>query len=228
MCKVEGKTLLCGNLKFLEENDIKAEKADSISTIVYVAYDGKFSGTVEIDDKIKSGAKEAIAALKEGGIAQTIMLTGDSKERAEDIAAKVGIDKICASLLPDEKLKEAEKLQKDGKLLYVGDGINDAPVMISSDCGISMGSVGSDAAIEASDIVLVSDDLSLIPTGRKIAKRTRSIVMQNIAGSLIIKAVIMALDIAIPAFPLIVSVVADVGVMLLAVINAMRTALVKK
>ena len=129
--------------------------------------------------------------------------------------------------MPDDKLSEAEQLKAQGKLIYVGDGINDAPVMTAADCAVSMGTVGSDAAIEASDIVLVSDKISLIPKSRKIAKGTRRIVKQNIIASLIIKAVIMALDIAIPAFPLIISVVADVGVMLLAVLNAMRTSLIK-
>ncbi len=155
------------------------------------------------------------------------MLTGDSPERAETVAKSVGLDEYRASLLPDEKLTEAEKLKARGKLLYVGDGINDAPVMTSADCAVSMGKVGSDSAIEASDIVLVSDRLSLLPKGRKIAKGTRNIVKQNIVLSLLIKFAIMVCDIAIPAFPLIISVIADVGVMLLAVVNAMRTSLIK-
>jgi Cd2+/Zn2+-exporting ATPase len=138
-----------------------------------------------------------------------------------------GLDGCSAHLLPDEKLEEAIKLKERGKLIYVGDGINDAPVMTCADCAVSMGKVGSDAAIEASDIVLVSDNLALLPKGRRIAKGTRAIVMQNILGSLLIKVVIMALDIAIPGFPLIVSVVADVGTMLIAVLNAMRTGLLK-
>ena len=157
------------------------------------------------------------------------MLTGDSAERAEGVAREAGLDGFKAGLLPDEKLAEAEKLKEKGKLLYVGDGINDAPVMTCADCAVSMGKVGSDAAIEASDVVLVSDNLSLLPKGRRIAKGTRRIVMQNIAGSLLVKAVIMILSVAIPNFtlPLIASVIADVGVMLLAVLNSMRTALIK-
>lgn len=226
-CVCGGKILLCGNSKLLKENGVEFEEASGVSTVVYVAHDGKFVGAVEIDDSVKFGVAESIAWLKEGGIIRTVMLTGDTAARAKDIAKEAGIDEVKSSLLPDEKLEEANRLKNEGKLLYVGDGINDAPVMIAADCGISMGNVGSDAAIEASDIVLVSDNLSLIPKGRKIAKRTRGIVMQNIIGSLLVKAVIMALDIAIPAFPLIVSVVADVGVMLLAVLNSMRTALLK-
>ena len=226
-CVAEGKILLCGNARLLRENGISFEEKKSVSALVYVAFDGEYVGVAEIDDSVKFGVAEAVAELKEQGITRTVMLTGDSAERAEDIAKQAGLDGFEAGLLPDGKISAAEELKKDGKVLYVGDGINDAPVMIAADCGISMGSVGSDAAIEASDIVLVSDNLSLIPKGRKIAKRTRRIVMQNIIGSLFVKAVIMALDISLAGFPLIISVVADVGVMLLAVVNAMRTALIK-
>ncbi len=226
-CVCAGKQLLCGNALLLEEHGVQFDKKDSVSTLVYVAHGGEYIGVIEIDDKIKDGVKEALQALKSGGITRTVMLTGDSRERAAVIAAEAGIDEYSAALLPDGKLEEAEKLKSNGKLLYVGDGINDAPVMTSADCAVSMGTVGSDAAIEASDIVLVSDNISLLPRGRKIAKGTRAIVKQNIIASLVIKAVIMALDIAIPAFPLIISIAADVGVMLAAVVNAMRTSLIK-
>lgn len=226
-CLADGKILLCGNKKLLSENGVEFEETNSVSTLIYVALDGEYIGVIEIDDTIKPDVKGAIESLKDSGISRAVMLTGDSKERAKAVAESVGIDECKASLLPDEKLKEAEKLKESGTLLYVGDGINDAPVMTVADCAVSMGKVGSDAAIEASDIVLVSDSLPLLPKGRKIAKGTRSIVKQNIVVSLLIKLAIMACDIAIPAFPLIVSVVADVGVMLLAVLNAMRTSLIK-
>lgn len=226
-CLADGKILLCGNRKLLNENVVEFEEKSSVSTLIYVAFDGEYIGVIEIDDKIKPDVKGAIESLKNSGISRAVMLTGDSKERAKAVAESVGIDECKASLLPDEKLKEAEKLKESGTLLYVGDGINDAPVMTVANCAVSMGKVGSDAAIEASDIVLVSDSLPLLPKGRKIAKGTRSIVKQNIVVSLLIKLAIMACDIAIPAFPLIVSVVADVGVMLLAVLNAMRTSLIK-
>lgn len=226
-CTAEGKVLLCGNAKLLKEHGVKFEETESISTLVYVAHGGEYVGTIEIDDRIKPEVKDALQDLKKSGISRTVMLTGDSAERAETVAKAVGLDEYRASLLPDEKLTEAEKLKERGKLLYVGDGINDAPVMTSADCAVSMGKVGSDSAIEASDIVLVSDRLSLLPKGRKIAKGTRNIVKQNIVLSLLIKFAIMVCDIAIPAFPLIISVIADVGVMLLAVVNAMRTSLIK-
>ena len=226
-CIADGKELLCGNAKLLEEHGINVDKKESPSTLIYVALGGTYLGVIEIDDRVKEGVKEALKELKDGGISRTVMLTGDSAQRAEIIAREAGLDEYKAALLPDQKTEEAEKLKEGGKLLYVGDGINDAPVMTAADCAVSMGTVGSDAAIEASDIVLVSDKISLIPKGRKIAKGTRRIVKQNIIASLLIKVVIMALDIAIPAFPLIISVVADVGVMLVAVLNAMRTSLMK-
>lgn len=226
-CTCEGKTLLCGNAALLEQNGIVFDRPESSSTLVYVAFGGEYVGVIEIDDSIKEGVSQAVAELRGQGIRRTVMLTGDTSARAADIAAAAGIDEVRAGLLPDMKLEAAEELKREGKLIYVGDGINDAPVMIAADCGISMGGVGSDAAIEASDIVLVTDKLSLIPKGRKIAVSTRRIVLQNIIGSLAVKAVIMALDIAFPGFPLIASVAADVGVMLLAVVNSMRTALLK-
>jgi Cd2+/Zn2+-exporting ATPase len=155
------------------------------------------------------------------------MLTGDSEGRAQKVASSLALDSVQAGLLPDEKLDKAVELKKQGKLLYVGDGINDAPVMTVADCAVSMGKVGSDAAIEASDVVLVSDNLALLGKGKKIAKGTRRIVFENIIGSILVKVAIMVMDLAIPNFPLIVAVVGDVGVMLLAVLNALRTRLIK-
>ncbi|MBD5632594.1 MAG: cadmium-translocating P-type ATPase [Clostridia bacterium] len=226
-CLADGKVLLCGNAKLMRENGVEFEEKQSASTLVFVALGGEYVGVIEIDDKIKDGCPEAIAQLKKSGVTYTEMLTGDLPERAGAVAKAVGLDGYKAALLPDMKLEEAQALKKRGKLIYVGDGINDAPVMTAADCAVSMGKVGSDAAIEASDVVLVSDSLALLPKGRKIAKGTRAIVIQNIVGSLIVKVAIMALSIAITGFPLIVSVVADVGVMLLAVLNAMRTSLIK-
>lgn len=226
-CTVNGKSLLVGGARLLRENGVEFTEAESLSTVVYVAHGGKFIGYVEIDDALKSGAAESIAELKKSGVEYTEMLTGDLPARAEEIARQAGLDGVKAALLPDMKLQEAVELKKRGKLLYVGDGINDAPVMTAADCAVSMGKVGSDAAIEASDIVLVSDSLRLLPKARRIARGTRRIVVQNIVGSLLVKAAIMALSIAVPNFPLIVSVIADVGVMLVAVFNAMRINIMK-
>ena len=226
-CTVEGKQLLCGNAKLLKENGITFTPAKSASTLVYVAFNGEYSGVIEIDDSVKEGVKETMVWLKSQGVVYTEMLTGDLPERAAQVAQEAGLDGFKASLLPDEKLARAEELKKKGKLIYVGDGVNDAPVMTAADCAVSMGSVGSDAAIEASDVVIVSDNVSLLPKGRKIAKGTRRIVVENIIGSLLVKLAIMSLSVAISGFPLIISVVADVGVMLLAVVNSMRTSLIK-
>ncbi|MDE7076653.1 MAG: HAD-IC family P-type ATPase, partial [Clostridia bacterium] len=226
-CTVGGKALVCGNAQMLNEAGVDFTPVESVSTLVYVALDGKYVGVIEIDDRIKEGAAEAIALLKKSGVKGAYMLTGDGKARAESVAGGLGLDGVYASLLPDEKLERAQQLKEQGGLIYVGDGINDAPVMTVANCAVSMGQVGSDAAIEASDVVLVSDKLSLLPEARRVARGTRSIVMQNIIGSLIVKFAIMALSIAIPSFPLIISIFADVGVMLIAVLNALRTALIK-
>ena len=226
-CLLNGETLLVGNGKLLKEHGVDFEEKQSVSTVVYVALAGKFVCFAEIDDKIKDGAREALAELKKSGVAHTEMLTGDREERAKIIAEELALDGFKAGLLPDEKLNRAVELKAEGKLIYVGDGINDAPVMTAADCAVSMGKVGSDAAIEASDIVLVSDNLRLLPKGRRIAKGTRRLVIENIAGSLIVKVAIMALSVALPAFPLLAAIAADVGVMLIAVLNALRTNLIK-
>lgn len=227
VCVADGKTLLCGNAKLLEDSGVKFTPVESVSTLVYVALDGAYVGVIEIDDRVKDGAKQALEELKKSGIGGVYMLTGDNKPRAEAVAEELGLDGVYAQLLPDEKLETAKALKEKGGLIYVGDGINDAPVMTVADCAVSMGQVGSDAAIEASDVVLVSDNLWLLPKARRVAKGTRRIVIQNIVGSLIVKFAIMALSIAIPTFPLIASIFADVGVMLIAVCNALRTALIK-
>lgn len=226
-CTVEGKTLLCGNAALLSERGVEFTPVQSVSTTVYIAFDGAYTGVIEIDDSVKEGAAEALSLLKKTGVTANYMLTGDSVARAEEVAKQLNLDGVYGGLMPDEKLKKAEELKANGGLIYVGDGINDAPVMTAANCAVSMGQVGSDAAIEASDVVLVSDKLSLLPEARRVAKGTRAIVIQNIVGSLIVKAAIMALSIAIPSFPLIVSIFADVGVMLLAVLNALRTRLIK-
>ena len=236
-CTTGGKILLCGNAKLLEENGIQFPRKQSVSTLIYVALDGEYVGFIEIDDAIKDGVKDAISALRASGVTYTEMLTGDLNERAQTVATEAGLDGCKAELLPDKKLERAQELKQRGKLIYVGDGINDAPVMTAADCSVSMGKVGSDAAIEASDIVLVSDNIALLPKGRKIAKGTRRIVVQNIVGSLFVKFALMLCSIVFAMlstfgvaqleFPLIVSVIADVGVMLIAVLNAMRTSLIK-
>jgi Cd2+/Zn2+-exporting ATPase len=225
--EVEGEVLLVGNAKLLKENKVAFEAVKSVSTIIYVALGGKYLGYIEIDDRIKADAKESLADLKKQGVTHLTMLTGDSEGRAQKVASSLALDSVQAGLLPDEKLDKAVELKKQGKLLYVGDGINDAPVMTVADCAVSMGKVGSDAAIEASDVVLVSDNLALLGKGKKIAKGTRRIVFENIIGSILVKVAIMVMDLAIPNFPLIVAVVGDVGVMLLAVLNALRTRLIK-
>lgn len=226
-CIVDGKVLLCGNAAMLSEAGVNFQPAESISTTVYVAWNGEYIGVIEIDDKIKPEAKQALADLKKQGVTHTVMLTGDGVNRAKAVADSVGVDECYAALLPDEKLEKAKQLKEKGGLIYVGDGINDAPVMTVANCAVSMGKVGSDAAIEASDLVLVSDNLSNLPKAKKISKGTRSIVFQNIIGSLVVKFGIMALDIAVVGFPMIVAIFADVGVMLLAVLNALRTKLIK-
>ncbi len=219
--KVDGEEILVGNPRYLEEEGVELPDLEGIYTLVCVAKNGRYLGYVEIGDSLRSSAKESILALKNLGISRAVMLTGDSPKRAKTIANEVGMYEVNAQLLPDEKLKAAERLKGEGKLAYVGDGINDAPVMMAADCAISMGKLGSAAAVEASDLVLISDDLRALPKALSIAKKTRKIVLQNIVFSIVMKVVFMALG-AAGILPLWLAVFADVGIMLLAVLNALR------
>ena len=218
---LNGKPLLVGNAALLKEKGISAPESDSPYTLIYVALGGKYLGRIEIGDRLRAEAKEAISELKALGIERTVMLTGDSRSRAEKVAGELGMSEVNAGLLPDEKLEKAESLKKDGALMYVGDGINDAPVMAVADCSVSMGKLGSAAAVEASDLVLVSDNLKAIPRGIRIARKTRKIVTENIVFSIAMKAAFMVLGVA-GVMPLWLAVFADVGVMLLAVLNSLR------
>lgn len=221
-CKIDGEEVLVGNAVLLRENNVSFTPVKSLSTVIYVAKSGTFTGYIEIDDKIKADASSALNELKAAGIGKCVMVTGDNPARAEKVAAEIGgIDAVYAGLLPDHKLATVEKLKTEGKVLYVGDGMNDAPVMSVSDCAFSMGKLGSGAAIEASDIVLVSDNLSALPKSIKIARKTRKIVLQNLVFSIVAKATLMILGVALE-LPLAIAVFGDVGVMLLAVLNSLR------
>ena len=221
-CTIGGERVLAGNKKLMDVYGISVQNVEDAGTLVYVAKGGKYLGCVVIEDKIKENARDALAQLKKEGISACYMLTGDSRRRAEAVAKQVGVDGVYAELLPADKLTTAQHLQEQGKLMYVGDGINDAPVLVQADAGVSMGGVGSDAAIEASEVVLMRDDLSLLPFAKKTARRTRVIVFENIVFSIAVKVIIMALGL-FNLIPLGLAVFADVGVMLLAVFNSFRT-----
>ncbi len=221
---VEGESVLVGSPRFLAEEGVKLPALDSAYTLVCVAKEGKYLGCVEIGDNLRKNAKESLSALQKLGVSRAVMLTGDNEERAKSIANEVGMYELNAELLPDAKLKQAEKLKKEGTLVYVGDGVNDAPVMMTADCSISMGKLGSAAAVDASDFVLVSDDLKALPIALSIAKKTRKIVLQNIWFSISMKVSFMVLG-AMGVLPLWLAVFADVGIMLLAVLNSFRVRL---
>jgi len=219
--ELDGKNTLIGTREFLAQEGVFTEEIKSEYTLVYVAQEGKYLGVIEIGDGLRKEAKQAIEKLKGLGIKRFVMLTGDRLARAEKIAKEAGVYEVKAELLPDQKLAEAEKIKAKNRLLYVGDGVNDAPVMTIADVAVSMGKLGSAAAVETSDFVLVSDDLFELYRGLKIARKTRSIVKQNLVFSILMKVVFMALGIA-GVLPLWLAVFADVGVMLLAVLNALR------
>ena len=219
--RVGGQQALVGSAAFLAEEGVASEVSDSVWTQVCVALDGRYLGRVEIGDRLRPEAGEAIGELRALGIERIVMLTGDGNTRAESIAAEAGISETYSGLLPDEKLERAQGLRREGPLMYIGDGINDAPVMAVADCSVSMGTLGSAAAVEASDLVLVSDRLTAIPECIRIARRTRRIVAQNIAFSIAMKTVFLAFG-AAGCLPLWLAVFGDVGVMLLAVLNSMR------
>ncbi len=222
---IHKKTVLAGNRRLMEKENISFEEVDSIGTVVYVALDGVFAGHLIISDEIKSDAKEAISSLKAHGIKRIIMLTGDLKAVGDKIGEILGIDEVYSELLPQDKVAKLEALQEErknkGKIIFVGDGINDAPVLARADIGFAMGALGSDAAIEAADVVLMTDEPKRIETALKIAQRTRDIVWQNIIFALGVKGVFLLLG-AIGIATMWEAVFADVGVTVIAVINAMR------
>jgi Cd2+/Zn2+-exporting ATPase len=221
----EGKTVLAGNSALLERAGIICNKPDAAGTVVYLAVDGIFAGYIVISDELKPDSKTALANLRAMGVKKTVMLTGDAGTVAEKIGAEIGIDEVYAELLPHQKVEKLEELERGrtgkGALVFAGDGINDAPVLARSDVGIAMGGVGSDAAIEAADVVLMTDEPSKIAEAIRIAKKTRSIVWQNIVFALGVKAVILALG-AMGIATMWAAVFGDVGVALIAVLNAMR------
>ena len=220
--KVDGKEVLVGNDKLMSSNSIEFEKSEEFGSIVYVAEEGKFLGSIVINDRIKEDAGESLIALKSVGVEKSVMLTGDIKEVADVVANELGIDYAYSELLPQDKVEKVEEELDDNKILaFVGDGLNDAPVLARADIGIAMGGIGSDAAIEAADVVIMDDKLYNIVRGIKLAKRTMSIAKQNIIFALGVKLIFLLLA-AIGFGTMWEAVFADVGVTVLCVINAMR------
>ena len=224
--EIDGKRVLLGNHKLMNENGIEAEELDCAGTVVYAAANGTYLGAIVISDGIKDGSEDAIRELKAAGVQRTVMLTGDRKAEADAVSAKLGLDEHHSELLPADKVGIVEKLlaerKKTDRLAFVGDGINDAPVLARADVGIAMGSMGSDAAIEAADVVIMDDDLRKIPTVMRIAAKTMRIVRENIVFALGVKLSVLILG-ALGIANMWLAVFADVGVAVIAILNAMRT-----
>ena len=220
--KVDGKTVAAGNLKLMKKLGIEAHDCHSVGTIIHVAVDGSYVGHIVISDVVKPESKAAISALKESGVQKTVMLTGDSESIATKVASELGIDEFHAGLLPEDKVRIVESLLDDKeKLAFVGDGINDAPVLTRADLGIAMGAMGSDAAIEAADIVLMDDNPMKIAKAIKISRKCLRIVYQNIVFALAVKFACLILG-ALGITNMWAAIFADVGVMVIAVLNAIR------
>lgn len=222
--KVDGRQVFAGNEKLLRENGIEPVRCEKVGTVVYLAADGRYIGCIVISDTVKPEAKEAVQRIKKAGVKKTVMLTGDRKDVGEAVAAQLGLDRVYTQLLPADKVERVEALlqeEREGNLAFVGDGINDAPVLTRADVGIAMGSMGSDAAIEAADIVLMDDDTTKIAKVIHIARKTLRIVKQNIIFALGVKAFILILG-AFGAANMWEAVFADVGVSVIAILNAMR------
>ena len=225
VAKIEDKEVLAGNEKLMQEKNIEYTKCNEVGTIVYIAINNEFAGYIVISDEIKEDSKKAIDDLKKNNIKQTVMLTGDRKDVGESVAKELGIDKVYTELLPDGKVEKVEQLLKEktekGKLVFVGDGINDAPVLALADIGIAMGGLGADSAIEAADIVIMTDEPSKINTAMKISKKTMRIVKQNIIFAIGIKIAVLILS-AFGLSTMWEAVFADVGVSVIAIINSLR------
>ena len=231
IARVDGKTVAAGNSKLMKKLGIPYQDCHSVGTIIHMAINGEYAGHIVISDVVKPHSKEAISALKKAGVEKTIMLTGDADRVAKQVAAELGIDEVHSELLPGDKVSEVEKLlsRKKGneKLAFVGDGINDAPVLTRADIGIAMGAMGSDAAIEAADVVLMDDNPLQIAKAIKISRKCIGIVKQNITLALVIKFACLALT-AVGIANMWFAIFADVGVMIIAVLNAMRALKVHK
>ncbi|EET61541.1 cadmium-exporting ATPase [Marvinbryantia formatexigens DSM 14469] len=230
IAKVDGRTVAAGNSKLMKRIGVNYHDCHSVGTIVHLAIDGEYAGHIVISDIIKPHAKEAIQALKQAGVSKTVMLTGDSKKVADQVAAELGISEVYSELLPGDKVSMVEKLLKEKKpktsLAFVGDGINDAPVLSRADIGIAMGALGSDAAIEAADVVLMDDDPLKIAKAIRISRKCLRIVYENIYFAIGVKLICLVLG-ALGIANMWIAIFADVGVMVLAVLNAIRTLYVK-
>ena len=222
---IDNKHVFIGNEKLMKLKAVDYSKCEEIGTVTYIAIDGKYSGYILISDKIKEDSYELINKLNKIGINKTIMLTGDQKEVGEDVAKKLGLKEVYTDLLPDEKVKKVEKLLKEktekGKLVFAGDGINDSPVLAMSDIGVAMGAMGSDAAIEAADVVIMTDEPSKIVTAINLSKKTMKIVRENIIFAITVKILILILA-ALGISNMWWAVFADVGVSIIAILNALR------
>lgn len=231
IAKVDGIEVAAGNDKLMKRLNIEYRECHHTGTIIHMAINGAYAGHIVISDIIKSHSQEAVASLKSAGIEKTVMLTGDAKNVAENVAASLGIDEVCSELLPGDKVEKVEELLKNkskkAKLAFVGDGINDAPVLSRADIGIAMGAMGSDAAIEAADVVLMDDDPMKISKAIKISRKCLRIVYQNIIFALAVKFACLALG-AVGIANMYLAIFADVGVMVIAVLNAIRCLFVKK
>ena len=229
--KVNKKLVLIGNEKLMKENNIKYDKSKEVGTLIYVAIDKKFAGTIVIADKIKDDAFKAVKLFRENNIQKIIMLTGDHKNISEDVASKLHLDEFYSELLPQDKVEFVEKLMQNkddnGKLIFIGDGINDAPVLALSDIGVAMGALGSDAAIEAADVVIMTDEPSKIANAINISKKTMRIVKENITFAITVKIAVLILS-ALGIASMWAAVFADVGVSVLAIINALRILRIKR
>ena len=223
--KVDGVPVAAGNAKLMEKLGIAYQDCHSVGTIIHMAVNGEYAGHIVISDIVKPHSKEAIAALHKAGVTKTVMLTGDAKNVAESVAAELGVDEVHAELLPGDKVSEVEKLLaaqgRGSKLAFVGDGINDAPVLSRADIGVAMGAMGSDAAIEAADVVLMDDEPLNIARSIRISRKCIGIVYQNIVFALAVKFLCLLL-VALGAANMWAAIFADVGVMVLAVLNAIR------
>lgn len=228
---VDGTPVLAGNIRLMRSHGIECAEYDGAGTVVYVACDGRFGGYIVIEDTVRPDAKSAIAQLKGMGVSSAVMLTGDTRRTGESTAHELGIDRVYTELLPEDKVTKVEELlsapSNGGTLMYVGDGINDAPVLARADVGVAMGGLGSDAAVEASDVVIMTDEPSKIPTAIRISKKTVSIVRENIIFSIAVKILILIL-VAVGVTGMWAAVFADVGVSVIAILNALRAMRIRK